>query len=167
MFLALLERFRALEMALAAALLVAIVALVVVASVARYFGYPVIWAIELTQAGFVWLCVLSSDLTLRRAGHFSIDMLVKFLPAQPRLALELLNLAIVAALLAVLVVYGYEFSVRTSGRPLPITGITSAFVTAALPVGFALMLVTLCELALARVRGRPVVPADDELREVI
>ncbi len=167
MFANFLERFRALEMALAATLLAAIVTLVVVASVARYYGQPVIWAIELTQAGFVWLCVLSSDLTLRRAGHFSIDMLVKWLPARPRLALELLNLAIVAALLIVLVVYGYQFSLRTSGRPLPITGITSAFVTAALPVGFALMLVTLGELALARVRGRPVVPAEDELREVI
>lgn len=164
---AIIERYRALEMALAAALLVTIVGLVVVASVARYFGNPVIWAIELTQAGFVWLCVLSSDLTLRRAGHFSIDMLVKWMPDRLRLALELVNLAIIATLLIVLVFYGYEFSLRTSGRPLPITGITSAFVTAALPVGFALMLVTLCELALARVRGRPVVPAEDELREVM
>ncbi|MBL8805338.1 MAG: TRAP transporter small permease [Rhodospirillales bacterium] len=163
----LLERYRALEMALAAALLSAIVTLVVVASVARYYGYPVIWALELTQAGFVWLCVLSSDLTLRRAGHFSIDMLAKLLPARARLVLELANLAIVATLLAVLVYFGWEFSARTSGRPLPITGITSAFVTAALPVGFALMLVTLGELALARLRGQPVGPAEDELREVI
>jgi len=162
-----LDRLRAAELAAACILLAAIVTLVVVASAARYAGHPVIWALELTQAGFVWLCVLSADLTLRRAGHFSIDMLAKRLPAGPRLALDLFNFALVAALLAVLVRYGYEFSLRTSGRPLPITGVTSAFVTGALPVGFLLMAVTVGELAFARIKGRPVVPAEDERREVM
>jgi TRAP-type transport system small permease protein len=167
MTLSLLEGLRRVERAAAGILLVAIVALVVVASGTRYAGAPVLWALEVTQALFVWLCVLAADLTLQRLGHFSVDMVANLLPRRARAALEIFNLLLVGAFLAVLVFYGYRFASFTGMRPLPMTGVSSALATAALPVGFALMLITLAEHLVARLKGRLPVPDVTEPREVI
>lgn len=157
---------RAVERALASGLLAVIVALVVMASAGRYFGSPVIWAIEVTQALFVWLCVLAADLTLQRAGHFSVDIFASLLPPRARKALDIFNILLGGALLAVLAWFGFVFASFTSTRPLPMTGITSGVATVALAVGFVLMLVTLAEQLIDRLRGRTVSDAD-EPREVM
>lgn len=167
MFASLLETIRRAEMAAAGLLLCLIVALVVVASIGRYFGSPVIWAIEITQAAYVWLCVFAADLTLKKAGHFSVDMLANFLPAGARRVLEVANVLLAGAMVAALVYYGYLFAKVTGMRPLPITGVTSAVATAALPVGFALLLITLIDHLFKRLRGVDIRPADDEVREVM
>lgn len=167
MIVSLLGGLRALERALAAMLLVVIVALVIVASGSRYMGVPIIWAIEVTQALFVWLCVLAADLTLQRLGHFSVDMFANLLPARARQVLEVFNVLLAGALLAVLAYYGVIFAQFTGMRPLPMTGITSAAATGALPVGFVLMLITLAEHLAARLKGRSPVADSSEPREVM
>ncbi len=155
MLASLLQALRRAERAAALLLLVLVTALVVLASGARYAGRPVIWAIEVTQALFAWLCVLSGDLTLQRWGHFSIDALVKHLPPRARHLLALANMLLVAGLLAVLIWYGLAFARFTGMRPLPMTGVSSAAATAAMPAGFALMLVTLTEHFLRLLRRGP------------
>jgi TRAP-type C4-dicarboxylate transport system permease small subunit len=162
-----LNGLRSAERAAAGVLLVVIVALVVVASAARYAGAPILWAIEVTQALFVWLCVLAADLTLQRLGHFSVDVVVKLLPRRARQALEIFNLLLVCAFLGLLVFYGWRFASFTGMRPLPMTGVSSALATAALPVGFALMLITLAEHLAARWKGHPPVPDAAVPREVM
>lgn len=155
------------ERALASALLLAIVALVSFSASFRYAGMPLIWADEITQALFPWLCALAADLTLQRYGHFSVDMAANYLPAPARRALELFNTLLVMALLLVLAYYGWSFAKMTGMRPLPITGITSAAATGALTVGFVLMLVTLAERLWMRVSGRDAPAAPSEPREVM
>ena len=167
MIVTLLAGLRRVERAAAGILLVAIVALVVVASATRYAGAPVLWALEVTQALFVWLCVLAADLTLQRLGHFSVDMVANLLPRRARAALEIFNLLLAGAFLAVLVFYGWRFASFTGMRPLPMTGVSSALATAALPVGFALMLITLCEHLAARLKGRAPVADAAAPREVM
>jgi TRAP-type C4-dicarboxylate transport system permease small subunit len=163
----LLDRLRQFERAAAGILLVGIVALVVVASGTRYAGAPVLWALEVTQASFVWLCVFAADLTLQRLGHFSVDMVANFLPRRARHALEVFNLLLVGSFLAVLVFYGYRFASFTGMRPLPMTGVSSAVATAALPAGFALMLIRVAEQLVLRLKGRPLAPPAGEPREVM
>lgn len=167
MFRSALNGLRGAERAAAGVLLVVIVALVVAASGARYAGAPILWALEVTQALFVWLCVLAADLTLQRLGHFSVDVLANLLPRRARRALEIFNLLLTGAFLAVLVYYGWRFADFTGMRPLPMTGVSSALATAALPAGFALMLITLAEHLAARLAGRPLAPEAGAPREVM
>lgn len=162
-----LQHLRRVERALAGTLLVVIVGLVIVSTATRYMGHPLIWSIEVTQALFVWLCVLAADLTLQRLGHFSVDMFANFLPPGPRKVLEVFNVLLAGALLATLAYFGVLFAQFTGMRPLPMTGVSSAWATGALPVGFALMLVTLIEHLLARLQGRSPVVETTEPREVM
>lgn len=162
-----LAAIRAAERGLAALLLAVLVILVIAGSGLRYVGIPIIWSVELAQSLFIWLCVLAADITLQRAGHFSIDSLADRLPPAARTALDVFNFLLVAALLATLVYYSVRFTLVTAGRPMPIVGISQAFETGALPVGFALMLVTTVEQLVARLHGRPVAHAADDPREVM
>ncbi len=149
----LLRWLRRIEHAAAMSLLIGIFALVFVATAMRYLGSPVIWAIEVTQAMFVWLCVLAADITLQHRGHFSVPALADLLSPAKRRVLEIFNAAVVLALLAFFVRYGITFAELSSGRPLPIVGVSEGIATAALPVGFALMFVTVVEQLVMRWKG--------------
>lgn len=141
----LLTWLRHVERAVAMTLLVAIFVVVLTATFLRYINHPVIWELEITQAMFVWLCVLAGDITLQNFGHFSVSAVADLLPRRARLALDTFNALLVIALLAFLTWYGWTFADMSSMRPLPILGISEGTATAALPVGFALMCITVIE----------------------
>jgi TRAP-type transport system small permease protein len=153
------------EMAAAVALLAAIVAVVLAGTFGRYLGRPVLWSDEVAQALFVWLALLAADLTLQRAGHFRIDVLAGLLPPRVRLLLEVAIKLTIAALLVLLVYYGLALVRLSAPRPLPMTGVPSSFAAAALPVAYGLMVVTVVEQLLRRLRGLP--ESDGAGREVM
>lgn len=163
----LLAGLRTIERVLAASFLAIIVVLVSVSSTARYYGYPVIWALEAVQAMFVWLCVFAADLTLQRSGHFSVDMLANLLPPRARRVLDMINLLLIVALLSILIYFGTRLTIITSGRPMPIIGLSQSVATAALPIGFALMLITIFDKINALMRGESIGRAADSSREVM
>lgn len=149
----LLQWLRRIEIGVAGTFLCGIVTVVFIGSAGRYLGRPVIWTDEIAQALFVWTSMLASDLALQRNGHFRIDMLTSLLPAAVRHLLELVTKIALAALFCLLAWYGLQLARLTVPRPLPMTGISSAAATAALPIGFVLMLITLIEQFVAQWRG--------------
>jgi len=154
---------RRVEMAAAVALLGAIVAVVLAGTFGRYLGRPVLWSDEVAQALFVWLAMLAADLTLQRAGHFRIDVLLGLLPATPRFLLELAIKLIIAVLLVCLVYYGMALVRLSDPRPLPMTGVPSSYAAAALPVAYALMIITVIEQILRHLRGLPEAHAERDV----
>lgn len=145
------------EMLLAMLLLAVVTAVVLAGTIGRYSGFPVIWSDEVAQALFVWLVFLAADLTLQRAGHFRLDVLVSRLPHALRYLIEAMNYLIIIALLCMLIFYAWRLTGIASMRPLPITQVPSSFVIAAIPVGFALMIITLVEHMIGHLRGKPVI----------
>lgn len=161
-----LRTLRLAERVVAATLLGLIVAVVFAATIGRYSGRPVIWSVEVAQGLFVWLSLLAADLTMQRGGHFSVDAITSLLPAGWQRALDLAVRLLMGALLLLLIYYGAVFTGISHGRPLPMTQVPSSFVIAALPVGFALMLLTLIEGTI-RKRASADQQAGQPLREVL
>lgn len=147
----------------AVALLGAIVAVVLVGTVGRYVGRPVVWSDEVAQALFIWLAMLAADLTLQRAGHFRIDVLVGLLPPRLRFLLELAIKVTIAVLLVFLVYYGMRLVRLSDPRPLPMTGVPSSFAAAALPVAYGLMIITVVEQIVRHWRGLPEVHGERDV----
>ncbi len=158
---------RWIERALAIILLVVLVAIVFAGVVGRYSGNPVLWSDEAAQALFVWVSMLAADLTLQRSGHFSIDILANLLPLRARLVLDVFVILLAGALLTLLIVAGFRFADMTSGRPMPMLGLPSSAATAALPVGFSLMMITLIEQLVRRIRHRDEPPPSHAATEVM
>jgi TRAP-type C4-dicarboxylate transport system permease small subunit len=164
MFTKALAMLRLAERGAAIALLAAVVAVVIVGTVFRFAGAPAIWTEEAAQASFVWLSLIAADITLQRSGHFRLDMLVGLLPKKARLALDIAIHLVIGALLAMLTFYAWKFVQISNLRPLPIIGVPSSFATAALPVGFALMMITLIEQIFRALRGEE---EKAEIRDVV
>ena len=73
---------RRIEFVSASILLAGIVLLVGGGSVARAFGVPIIWSVEIAQLMFLWLCVLAIDIAMQDNRHFGLEVLLDHVPAR-------------------------------------------------------------------------------------
>lgn len=130
------------EDALAQAFLAGCSLLVFVAAVSRAVGTPVIWAIDVAMLLFIWCAFLGADKALRNRQHIIIDILVRYFPQRLQRALLIVHWSLMALFLGALGVLGTQLTLLNLERPMGDTDISYAWVTAAVPVGSLLMLVT-------------------------
>lgn len=130
------------EEVLAKFFLAATAVLVFIGAGFRTVGEPLIWSVNLAQLSFVWACVLGADQAWRRNEHIEIDIVVRYFPAQVRHVLAVTWLVVIAVFLGGLVYYGARLTALNVERIMGDTEISYAFVTASMPAGAALMLVT-------------------------
>ena len=147
--------FRRVEIGLGMLFFAVTSALVFIGALARAVGEPLIWSIDMAQAAFIWACVIGADIALDRGAHIEIDIFIRKAPQGVRRALAVLWwLAIavfllrsvpahlVGVFLATLVWYGVQLTRLNVERPMGDTDISYAWVTAAIPAGALLMLLT-------------------------
>ncbi|MCL6706242.1 TRAP transporter small permease [Pseudomonas sp. R2.Fl] len=128
-----------LELAISVALLAAITGLVFVASIMRFYGYPLTWSVDMAQLLFVWLCFFGANKAMREKSHLGMEVAVKYLGYRPHLWLQYLCAVIVLAFLAVLAVEGYGLTMMNRERTFGDSTLSYAWVTAAVPVGCFLL----------------------------
>ena len=109
--------------------------------VSRYvFHHPIIWTDELASTLFLWLAMLGSAIALHRAEHMRMTAVVGMLSPPVRLMLDMV--ATVAALTFLLLILpsAYEFASDEIAVTTPAMQISDAWRAAALPAGFAIMM---------------------------
>ena len=120
---------------------------VLIGAITRTAGSPVIWAVDLAQLCFAWACVLGADLALKKNAHIEIDIVVRKFSVAARRYLAIAWLIAIAAFLGMITWYGTHLTLLNTERVLGDVGISYSWVTAAIPTGCALMLITtLCRL---------------------
>lgn len=137
------RRLAQIELAVAVALLAIIVALVFSAAIMRFFGRPLIWSVDVAQLLFIWLCFLGATKAMREKAHIGIDLFVRHLGHRTRLAVEIAVSLVVIAFLALLAVEGYRLTLLNRQRLFGDSGLSYAFVTAAVPVGCLMLALAL------------------------
>lgn len=114
----------------------------------RYFsGDSLVWAEEISRYLMIWVTFLGAGLALRFGGHIAIEDLHERLPGP---AGRLLRGLIVAALMlffALMVYQGVLYLEATQYQTTPVTGLSFAWVYAALPIGFGLLMLHLAFVA--------------------
>ncbi len=134
-----LKRLAQAELAIGAVLLVTIVVLVFAAAIMRFFGYPLIWSVDLAQLLFIWLCFIGANRALRLKAHLGIDLIVARLGHKQRLWLELLVSSIVIVFLGLLAVEGLRLALQNIERQFGDSGLSYAWVTIAVPAGCVML----------------------------
>ena len=134
-----LKRLGQIELAICVILLAIITGLVFVAAVTRFFGHPLVWSVDLAQLLFIWVCFLGADKAMREKTHLGMEVPIKYLPYKHRLWVELACSAIVLVFLAVLIVKGYDLTLMNVERTFGDSTLSYGWVTAAVPVGCALI----------------------------
>lgn len=115
--------------------------------VARYvFHNPIVWTDELAQILFVWLSMLGSAIALHRGQHMRMMALVDRFSRSSRADCELVALLVCVTLMLLVFGPAFEYAHEESFVVTPALEISGSIRAAALPVGFALMII----FALAR-----------------
>lgn len=165
---------RRLEAAIGIVLLAVIVVLVFVAGIMRWFGAPLVWSVDLAQLLFVWVSFIGADLALHTKVHIGMDLAVRPFPAASRRLIDLALGLLVTAFLLTMVAMGAELTLLNIERQFGDSGISYAFVTAAVPAGCLLLAATVVLHMVAVVRSwraRPALvfsdPERGELEDVL
>jgi TRAP-type transport system small permease protein len=136
-------------------LLAVIVLLVFVAAFTRYIGMPINWSVDIAQALFVWVIFLGANQAWRSSRHIGIDLLVQRFGARTRSRIQLVLYGIIAVFLVSLIVSGIHITIVNAGRILQDIPISYSYVTAAVPVGSFLMLLTTGKKIVSLLASRP------------
>lgn len=131
------------EFAVAAAIFAVIVLLVFFASIARFFGHPLIWSIDLAEVLFIWLCFFGAARAMRQRAHLGVDYLVRKLGYRYRLAVEYMLVVCTLVFLGVLTVQGYRLAILNWQRTFGDSGMPYGLVTLAVPVGSIMLIVAI------------------------
>lgn len=119
------------------------VALIFVASVARFIGKPINWAVDMTTFLFAWACFLSADVAWRTDRLMSVDVFLAKFSEKTKKHIRLLNYFIITVFLVYLVYFGLLLSYTTRARTFQgIPGFSYTWVTLSVPIGALLMLMT-------------------------
>jgi TRAP-type C4-dicarboxylate transport system permease small subunit len=140
---ALYARIIAAEAFLAAAFLVAMVLLVFGSGIARLFGHPINWAVDVATCLFAWAVFFCTDIAWRRGSLMSIEVLTSRLPPRLQAACRLLNYLVISAFLLYAIGMGLWLSWISRQRSFQgMPEVSYSWVTMAMPVGAALLLAT-------------------------
>jgi TRAP-type C4-dicarboxylate transport system permease small subunit len=137
--------FRQLEIWVTLVVMAIVLCLIGWATLTRYIGTPNVWVIEVTQAFFAWLCLLSASIAFRNGSHFSIDILSKLLPDTLGPWISVFRFTVLLVLLVLLIWISFDYVELTNRRKLPLSGIRFSWVAAAFPVACSLMALTCIE----------------------
>jgi TRAP-type C4-dicarboxylate transport system permease small subunit len=118
------------------------VGLVFLGAVSRTAGTPLTWAVELAQALFAWTCVLGADIAMKNKGHIVIDIAVRPMPQGLQTFFSYLWQIAIALFLGLLVWLGIKLTMINTQRVLGDLTISYAWITASIPTGAALMLIS-------------------------
>jgi len=130
-----------------------LILLVFFAAVFRWFGISVAWSVDAAQMLFCWVCFIGADLALRQNKHVGFDMITKKFPPTVQNIIILLNNFLMFAFCAMTVVYGTRLCIENYQRYFNTLPISYSLVTAAGPVGCALMLTTIIRRIYQNIRN--------------
>lgn len=143
-----------LELWIGISLLAIIVILVFAAAVARSFGYPIIWSVDMAQLLFIWLCFIGASRAIREHAILGVDVFVSRLPNRVRLYIELVLAVIIIAFLTLLIYFGIKLTFSNIERIYGDSGISYGFVTVAVPLGSALLALSVLANLIVAWQGR-------------
>ncbi len=117
--------------------------LVFAAAVMRQLRYPINWANDVATFLFAWCVFLGGDIAVRRNKLFRIVLLTSKLKPKTQLIVQIVNYSIIALFLIGMIGYGVLSAITTKFRSFQgIPGFSYTWVTLAVPIGCASMLVT-------------------------
>lgn len=131
------------EAVIAGLFLMLMVVLIFAGGIARLAHHPLNWTIDVATCLFAWGCFLCADIAWRQGSLMSVEIVTDLLPVHVQRLLTVINYVLIAIFLVFLIVSGIWLSYVSSARTFQgIPGVSYSWVTASLPAGAALLLLT-------------------------
>lgn len=130
-------------------LLLSAMAVIVFANVSlRYLtNFSITWAEEVARYLMVWMTFIGAGLALRTGGHVAIGNFQEMLGPGAQRVVRGLILCLLLAFFAIMIWMGKDYMDRMRFQVTPATRISFSYIYAAMPIGFALLIVHLLLIA--------------------
>lgn len=124
-------------------LMLAAMAVIVFTNVAlRYLtNFSLTWAEEVARYLMIWMTFLGAGLVLRSGGHVAITNLHDLVPDRAGRVLRMIVSMLLLGFFAGMAWFGHDYMSRMGRQLTPATRIPFYTIYAAMPVGFALLIV--------------------------
>lgn len=110
----------------------------------RYLtNFSITWAEEVARYCMIWMTFLGAGLALRYGGHVAITNLQDMLTGRAAMALRAAIMLVILVFCAIMVWIGYDYMQRMRFQLTPATRVPFSYIYAAIPAGFALLIVHL------------------------
>lgn len=132
--------FRYFEEIISGAFLCATVFVVVLNVVLRYvFNTGLIWVSEVATGCFVWAVFVGAAAAYKHKMHIGIDLFLKIFPKKIHLLINVIIDALMALISGYITYLSVVFIQNSYQKVTPVLGISSAYISASLFVGFLLI----------------------------
>ncbi|MCC3144971.1 TRAP transporter small permease [Halanaerobium sp. Z-7514] len=116
------------------------VILVIINVIMRYiFNSGIFWTEEVATYSFVWSVFIGASAAYKKRLHIGIDLLTRIVPEKLKELSKMLINFFMVLINGYIAYLSIIFVRETVGRPTPVLGVSSAFVSTALLVSFSLM----------------------------
>ncbi len=145
------------EAVVAGTFLILMTLLIFAGGLARFFGHPQNWTIDVATCLFAWSCFLAADIAWRKNSMMALDVFTLRMPEGLQKGLRMVNYALITAFLLFIMYYGFYLTWISRIRSFQgIPWISYSWVTVSLPVGATLLLATTILHMRADLRGEHV-----------
>lgn len=141
------------EIAIAKIMFIIMVILILVAAIGRAVGYPLIWSIEISMVLFAWVSMFAIHYSQANQRNMGIDFVLKRLPEKLQSVIDYINRVLIILFLGFGTYSGYLFAWDTRAHVLPISEMNHVFLSAAVPTGCLLIMVTCVEQLIDKVKS--------------
>lgn len=124
---------------LALILLAGLTILVFLSALFRTFNHPLNWAQDVALVAFAWLIFIGGDIAIRGSGLIGVDLVIKVLPKNVQMILDILYKCMIVIFLLILAINGYSMVISGWSRQITALHISYSWVTMSVPVGAVLM----------------------------
>lgn len=147
------EAFCKVEEGLCNAGFVLMIALVFISALARTAGKPLAWSIDVAQLMLCWTTLIGADIAFRHGRFMGLDLITRHFPLKVQRALLIFIDGLIFCALIIFAIYGTRLSIESRLRSFQTLTISYSWVTIALPVMSALMLISVGLDVVKRVKG--------------
>jgi TRAP-type C4-dicarboxylate transport system permease small subunit len=141
------------ELVIAKIMFIIMVVLILVAAIGRSMGYPLIWSIEISMVLFAWVSMFSIHYAQVNQRNMGIDILSKRLPVKVQNVVDYINKILIISFLGFGTCSGYIFMWDTRSHVLPISEINHVVLSAAVPTGCLLIMLTCIEQLIDKINS--------------
>lgn len=131
-----------LSMWIAGALFLVNVGDILMGVVSRYiFKSSPVWTEELARYTLVWMVMMAANPALRLGEHMEIDLLLKYFPGWANTGFKWIRRTVFISITGFMTYWGVIYALKVSKFTTMGLGISKTIPMAAVPVGFALLLI--------------------------
>ncbi|EWH00899.1 TRAP transporter small permease [Halomonas sp. BC04] len=158
LFLRLEHQLTRLAMLMAVAMLIVSVTLGFYQVLTRFlFNAPSTWSEVASRTAMIWCVFLAAAATFRGGYMMAVEAIYKVMPQRLMLLLEIVIVCCCLLVLAVLIHFGIQMTMRVSNQTMSGMNISMSWAYAAIPTGASFAIVAVIARILAQITGRELI----------